>query len=220
MTTEPIVCIGIDPGAAAGVAAVAWTGKGRPELLALGRVRIPSPSQQHLRWCRAAMVAVSDVWAAVQSLDPAPSVVPVWVEQAPPTVRAEARRRHQVGGMAAWLGLGGYMGRLEAYAAAITGQELYRVEHVRWIGEHDRRTVRPRKHQSRDDPVLGWHRLAEAGAVVEGATEALSELADCSVKAEQANAIDCAEAILIAAAGCLAQFRPARPTRSRCRRAG
>ncbi len=202
----PIVAIGIDPGAKAGIAAVAWTGKGRPELVAVAGVRVPSPAQNHRRWIRAAMVAVADVWAAVEQLDPGPEVVPIWVEQAPPTATSTARRRHQVGGMAAWLSLGAYQGRLEAITVGVTGEEIQRVEQGRWVRLHSRRAVRLRKMDLPGHPQEGWHRIAEAAFVVDGAGEALERWSLSSVKADQKLAVDISEAVLIAAAGCLAQF--------------
>ena len=201
----------IDPGATSGIAGVVLGARGRPVLVSAAGVRVPTPAAQPVRWIEAARDALDNVWTnlTIRSGHQAPIV---WIERPPVTVTSDARRRHEAGGMAAWMGLGCYLGRLEALTVLRTGQPPVRIDQRHWINLHNRRHVAAKKRivHGRDE-LLGSHRVLEALTVVEGAEAALSSWRDSSVKADREVAVDVAEAILIAAACCLAQRSEAKP---------
>jgi len=205
------LAVGIDPGASAGVAAVAWSGSGRPRLLYAANVRASTDALwwqravAHLEAVQRALLDTLDPEALAGSADRCLAAVPVWIEEPPPATTRDSRLAGDKRGMMSWYGMGRRAGLLTAATLEVGLPAPERIAQRRWVHLHHPGTVRRRKVQVRGIPIHGWHRVAEASLVVEGAELVLAELAAQSSRAAQSGAVDVAEAILMAAAACFDQ---------------
>lgn len=180
--------IGIDPGASTGVAVV------RGELTPRGSMRFSVVwvesvfgSTKRLLWTRmkqAAMVARGHAGDAGV----------FYIETISPTIRKGSIAGVR-DGMSAWAGLGQHRGL--ALAAAMEADLP-----VEDIAQREWARSLPISRAKGGDV----DRVAEAGRLVAGAADALNAL-DASSEAARSRRVDVAEAVLIAAAGCLVTAR-------------
>ena len=211
-----IAAVGIDPGASAGVAAVAWDGRTRPILLHAGNVRA---STEALWWHRARqeLDLVHQALAAVHDADTILrgerflEAVPVWMEEPPPATSSGNRLAGDRRGMRSWYGMGRRAGLLTAAALEAELSAPLRIPQRKWVGLHHRGTVRRRKVRTQGSSIPGAHRIAEAEVVVAGSHQVLASVAGAGTDAARKAAIDVAESILVAAAACFSRAQELHP---------
>lgn len=181
--------VGIDPGASAAVALVDRAGAGRPLLLGLWSVY-----GDWAPWLARADLALM----AIQERPDGGSPV-VYCEA--PTGGGKTRGAKFTPD--SWLGLGKRAGALRALAWARGLEVWHDVDQEDWAVALRLPNRKFPAEQRRGDPADGWHRVLEAGQLVEGARENLKEMPHESDAAVE-RIVCAAEAILIACAAQLA----------------
>jgi len=196
---KTVACIGMDPGRSTGLAAVAWSDEG-PRLLGLHSVY----GSNRRTWLGRAGAATADLHSKVFGLQ-GEGLVAAYVEEIPATMRMGSIRG-VTRGHKAWAGLGQWRGL--GLGALITAEvEVTDIDQTVWVGAVRSSLGRIAESKNEGDPLL---RVREASNLIRGAREALVELGappgwqpGDKLTAGEERSIDAAEAILIAAAGCI-----------------